>query len=200
MLEIAIGAAVGGFGNYLSKSSAVKAQQRKIQAYQDSIRRMKLTNADISKQVDEIGDLYNTKMMDELNTTGVGLAIQGSLNPANIRAGIGSKMLGQRATAMLEYHQRMIDYNKSLDMKIADSEMERPDDAGIGDVLLGMPSGAMVGAEISKITSPPKVDIPDIKFGLSGNQKGFGWGFMGIGKNQNVQKHNYYIPQINFNR
>lgn len=160
LLELGIGAAVGGLGNLLSKSSAVNAQKKRLNAYRNAIQKMKLSDSSINQRVDEVGDAYNTQMMDELNKSGVGLAIQGGLNPGNVRASIGSKMLGQRATAMMEFRNKMLDYNRGLEAKLAESNLEEPDSVNFGDFAQGALGGAMIGAEISKITSPPKVDDP----------------------------------------
>ena len=149
MVELVTGALA--LGNLFSDLSANAQQREALKKYQKKLIDLQYDPVEKAKAVDKVGDLYNTNMADAMNSSAFGL---GRFSNSNTAKSVSmSKMLGQRSGAIVEEGRRIDDYNKSIDMKLAESELSMPQDDVLGSLIEGGATGLQLGMSIGNYES-----------------------------------------------
>lgn len=151
MLGLLIGAAVGAginaIGNYYGQKSAQEDARQRSEAIQRAYASAMLSQGEIAKRVDMIGDTFDTAMQDTANS----MAASGRsiLNPSTVRAIATSKIMGQKLQAMNQTQTQLENFNKDLSLKaglaLASSS---PESMNWGQVGMNAASGAIAGAQL----------------------------------------------------
>ncbi len=143
-LELISGALA--LGNLFSDLSASSQQAQALKKYRKGLLDLQYDPVEKAKAIDKVGDLYNTNMADAMNSSAFGL---GRFSNSNIAKSVSmSKMLGQRSGAIVEESRRIEDYNKNIDMKIAESELSMPQDDVLGSLIECGATGLQLGMSI----------------------------------------------------
>lgn len=143
-LELISGALA--LGNLFSDLSANSQQRDALKKYQKKLIDLQYDPVEKAKAIDKVGDLYNTNMADAMNSSAFGL---GRFSNANTAKAVSmSKMLGQRSGAIVEESRRIDDFNKNIDMKIAESELSMPQTDVLGSLIEGGATGLQLGMSI----------------------------------------------------
>lgn len=143
-LELISGALA--LGNLFSDLSANSQQRDALKKYQKKLIDLQYDPVEKAKAIDKVGDLYNTNMADAMNSSAFGLGRFSNSNTA--KAVSMSKMLGQRSGAMVEEANRIDQFNKNIELKLAESELSAPQTDVLGSLIEGGAAGLQLGMSI----------------------------------------------------
>jgi len=133
-------------GNLFSNLSANSQRTDALKKYQKRLIDLQYDPVEKAKAIDKVGDLYNTNMADAMNSSAFGL---GRFSNSNTAKSVSmSKMLGERSGAIVEESRRIDNYNKNIDLNIAQSELEMPQTDALGDLIEGGATGLQLGMSI----------------------------------------------------
>lgn len=144
-LELIAGAALG-LTNLISNASANSERAEALARYRKKLIDTQYDPVEKAKAIDLVGDAYNTQIADSMNTLAPSLGRY--LNSGTAKAVSTSKMLGQRAGAMVDESRRIDDFNKKIDIALAESELNEPIDDPLGDLISGTATGVQLGMSI----------------------------------------------------
>ena len=151
MDPITIGAtAVMGLGNLFSNSSANAQRSGALAKYRKKLIEAQYDPVETAKAIDRVGDTFNTEMANAMNSSAFGLGR--FLNSNTAKAVSMSKMLGQRSGAMVQEASRIDEYNKRIDLQIAESELNEPITDPLGDLLTGGMAGMQLGMSMENLS------------------------------------------------
>jgi len=165
-------------GNLFSDLSASSQQRDALKKYQKKLIDLQYDPVEKAKAIDKVGDVYNTNMADAMNSSAFGL---GRFSNSNTAKSVSmSKMLGQRSGAIVEESRRIDNYNKQIEMKIAESELSMPQTDVLGSLIEGGATGLQLGMSIGNYLDEQdwKTQIIDL---LNKSQKKNNRGFEEVG-------------------
>lgn len=135
-----------GLGNLFSNQSANAQKQEALSRYRKRLIDAKYDPVEKSRELDTLGDTFNTGIVNNENNSAFGLGR--FLNSNTAKAVSEAKMLGQRSGAIADRSFQIDQYNKKIDMAIAESELNTPISDPIGDLITGGAAGIQLGMSI----------------------------------------------------
>ena|SRR3990172_8945076 len=170
-LTIGLGVATG-LGNLFSNLSANSQREEALAKYRKKLIDAQYDPVEKAKSIDQVGDLYNTEIVNAMNSSAIGLGRY--INSNTAKAVSTSKMLGQRSGAIVNESRRIDEYNKRIDLAIAESELSEPISDPLGDLIEGGVAGVQLGMSIGNYA-----DELDFNKVLKSKIKGLGIGNSG---------------------
>jgi len=150
VVPLAIGAATA-IGNLFGNAAAASQREEALARYRKKLIDAKYDPVEKAKEIDRVGDAFNTEIADAQNSSAFGL---GRYLNSNTAKAVGlSKMLGQRSGAMVEKSSALDAYNKGIDLQLAESELSEPIRDPLGDLIEGGAAGMQLGMSIGNYTS-----------------------------------------------
>ena len=138
-----------GLINMLIGSSENNAQMARIKEIQRQLAESKIDENERTSLLDRTSDMYNTNILDTLNTNSVSLALSGVENPAVAQGVVTGKLLGERQEALLEKEEYIGNYNRQVDLKIAEVGAGIGTNNPMGDFLTGGVGGLQTALNIN---------------------------------------------------
>jgi len=149
-VPLAIGAATA-IGNLFGNAAAASQREEALARYRKKLIDAKYDPVEKAKEIDRVGDAFNTEIADAQNSSAFGL---GRYLNSNTAKAVGlSKMLGQRSGAMVEKSSALDAYNKRIDLQLAESELSEPIRDPLGDLIEGGAAGVQLGMSIGNYQS-----------------------------------------------
>lgn len=143
--EIIAGAALG-LTNLIANDATNREREEALARYRKKLIDAQYDPIEKAKALDLVGDTYNTSIADAMNSSALGLGRY--LNSGTAKAVSMSKMLGQRSGAMVDEARRIDEYNKKIDLALAESELSEPVSDPLGDLISGAATGVQLGMSI----------------------------------------------------
>ena len=141
--------AVGeGLVNYFEKDSIYQNRKDAQNRYVSNLKSLLIDNNEATTRLDSINDLFNTKITNDLNSSAVGNAISGILNPS-----VYSQLIPAKAQAIASTRNSIDEFNLNIGQKIAESSlmMDGIQPPGISDLAGGTISGYAPGLQIESM-------------------------------------------------
>jgi len=144
-ITIGLGIATG-LGNLFGNNSAANQREEALARYRKRLIDAKYDPVEKAKEIDRVGDAYNTEIANAQNSSAFGLGRY--LNSGTAKAVSLTKMLGERSGAMVDKASRLDEYNKRIDLQLAESELSEPIRDPLGDLIEGGAAGVQLGMSI----------------------------------------------------
>jgi len=136
-----------GLFNAISDIFSSDARNQQIEELINTIREMKISPNERDIRLDAVSDVFNTDIMETLNTTSVGAALSGIVNPELLRANVMANLLGEKGKAILAEGGRLDEINRSLDLEIIKLGSQKETADPIGSFVSGGLAGAGLGLQ-----------------------------------------------------
>jgi len=153
--------AATALGNLFSNSSANRQREEALSRYRKRLIEAQYDPVEKAKALDRVGDLFNTEISNAMNASAFGFGRFANANTA--RAVSSAKLLGQRSGAIVNEGRRIDQFNKGIDLQLAESELQEPISDPLGDIISGGAAGLQLGLTAEDFLSQDRLTNQLIK-------------------------------------
>lgn len=164
MVEETVFGVATALGNLFGNQSVNSQKREALSRYRKQLIDAKYDPVEKAREVDRVGDAFNTEIANSMNSSAFGLGRY--LNSGTARAVSSAKLMGQRSGAMVETSSKIDEYNSKIDLQLAESELQTPVSDPLGDIISGGAAGLQLGMSIGNYQSELEFSA-----GLLGNLK-----------------------------
>src|ERR1035437_7777882 len=167
-------AAGSAIASFFEKDEAAKRKEAEQTAAENTLRDLIITKDQATERLHNVSNEYNPAIMNDLNSSAVGNAISGQLNPTSY-----SKLIPAKNQAIQQEQQAIGNRNMQIEEKISQLQLEDIPQAGIFDIISGGLQGYGIGAQLESMQSESELRTARMKKLLGSNDqdilKGINW-------------------------